>query len=492
MTWLNQNAVAILGTAAVALGGLITYIVRIRGNARAAARLIYAELTRDCLAVEYYGNTGVWPTSSLLHATWDEHGPELARKNSSATFEKVHFGYVGLEEIQLAASKPDFFDKKQRDEVFAQAVEDLRGGIETLGDIAGIPEKELKEAIGRLPRQPPAERSSTTSRLGGIPPRKTMGTIPPAMVTSGVRHGTPAEKEVMSELQQADRIACEVYDVHGQESFQHMTLARAVDDPPADDEAVDEAYDGLLTTWRFFADILGRRSIDGAGRPLRAVVHYGANYADAFWEGEYAVFGDGDRQLFRRFTSAPELVTRLLCHGVPEIARLSRHGQIGALQVSLTDVLGLLAVQYGKDETAADSSWLIGEGVFKEHVHAQAMRSLQAPGTAYDDPVLGQDRQPSHMNGYVKTPEDNGGIHINCGIPNHAFYLLAYKLGGHAWDPAGRIWWDALTEGPIPSNEPFAGFAARTVRIAQERYGAEAAAATESAWQAVGVDITSS
>ena len=47
---------------------------------------------------------------------------------------------------------------------------------------------------------------------------------------------------------------------------------------------------------------------------------------------------------------------------------------------------------------------------------------MKEPGSAYDDPVIGKDPQPGHMNDYVKTTSDNGGVHINSGIPNRAFY----------------------------------------------------------------------
>ena len=42
--------------------------------------------------------------------------------------------------------------------------------------------------------------------------------------------------------------------------------------------------------------------------------------------------------------------------------------------------------------------------------------------------------------------EDNGGVHINSGIPNHAFFLAATILGGFAWERAGKIWYAALTK----------------------------------------------
>ena len=61
---------------------------------------------------------------------------------------------------------------------------------------------------------------------------------------------------------------------------------------------------------------------------------------------------------------------------------------------------------------------------------------MSAPGTAYDDPILGKDPQPADMDHYVelKEDEDDGGVHINSGIPNRAFYLAATAIGGPAWE----------------------------------------------------------
>ena len=71
---------------------------------------------------------------------------------------------------------------------------------------------------------------------------------------------------------------------------------------------------------------------------------------------------------------------------------------------------------------------------------------MKAPGTAFDDPVLGRDEQPATMAGYVHTTMDNGGVHTNSGIPNHAFYVAAMAFGGYAWEKAGRIWYETLRD----------------------------------------------
>src|SRR5260370_29136312 len=73
---------------------------------------------------------------------------------------------------------------------------------------------------------------------------------------------------------------------------------------------------------------------------------------------------------------------------------------------------------------------------------------MKDPGSAYDDPQLGKDPQPKFMKDYVNTTEDNGGVHINSGIPNYAFYLAATApaMGDYAWAKAGKVWYETLTK----------------------------------------------
>jgi hypothetical protein len=91
-------------------------------------------------------------------------------------------------------------------------------------------------------------------------------------------------------------------------------------------------------------------------------------------------------------------------------------------------VFGALVKQHVLKQTAQQADWLVGAGLFKETVKARALRSMAEPGTAYDDPVLGKDPQPAHMKDIVVTRQDNGGVHINSGIPNRAFYLAATAI----------------------------------------------------------------
>lgn len=260
--------------------------------------------------------------------------------------------------------------------------------------------------------------------------------------------------------------------------------------PATGDAATDEAYDGLGATWQLWSEAYGRDSLDGAGEPLLASVHYGRQYDNAFWDGTRMVFGDGDGEVFRRFTRSLDVIGHELAHGVTEhTARLVYEEQSGALNEHVSDVFGVLVEQRHLGQDAAEADWLIGADLLMPSVQGRALRSMAAPGTAYDDPRMGRDPQPAHMRDYVVTSEDNGGVHINSGIPNKAFYLLATALGGVAWDRAGQIWVDVLT-GEIDPRCDFATFAELTLAAATARFGEGSAEVIElvTAWQEVGVE----
>lgn len=268
------------------------------------------------------------------------------------------------------------------------------------------------------------------------------------------------------------------------------TTVRTEGQAATGDPAADEAYDGFGQTWSLFDRTFGRDSLDGEGLPLLGTVHYGRGYDNAFWDGTQMVFGDGDGTVFNRFTIAVDVIGHELTHGVTEhTAALVYRGQAGALNESISDVFGSLVKQQALGQDAASADWLIGAGLFTARVRGVALRSLKAPGTAYDDPQLGKDPQPATMADYVETTDDNGGVHLNSGIPNHAFYLAATTIGGNAWEDAGQVWFDVLTGGVLTAKADFATFARLTVGAAERRYaaGSPQATAIRSAWEQVGV-----
>ncbi len=269
------------------------------------------------------------------------------------------------------------------------------------------------------------------------------------------------------------------------------TLVRSEGDPKSKDPAVNEAYDGAGATYDLYSKVYGRNSIDDKGMRINSTVHYGRSYDNAFWNGQQMVYGDGDGKLFNRFTISIDVIGHELTHGVTQYeAGLEYQDQAGALNESMSDVFGSLVKQYKKRQTAKSADWLIGKGLLAPGVKGVALRSMKAPGTAYDDPVLGKDPQPGDMKDYVKTHDDNGGVHINSGIPNRAFYEVAIRLGGNAWQKAGQIWYVTLRDKLRP-NSQFKDAAHFTVMAARELYGNGSleVKAVQQGWAEVGITV---
>lgn len=258
---------------------------------------------------------------------------------------------------------------------------------------------------------------------------------------------------------------------------------------PPTDVSGKQAFDGTGAIYDLYLSAYQRNSIDGKGLSLISSVHYSESYDNAFWDGGQMVYGDGDGQLFTDFTKPIDVTGHELTHGVTQYtANLTYEGQSGALNESFSDVFGSLVKQKSLNQTADKADWLIGQGIFTPQVHGVALRSMAAPGTAYDDPVLGKDPQPGDMVHYVKTPDDNGGVHTNSGIPNHAFYLAAVGIGGFAWEGAGKIWYKTLTE-KLSANAQFTDCALATIQSAQELFGVNSPEqqAVHNAWKEVGI-----
>jgi len=334
------------------------------------------------------------------------------------------------------------------------------------------------------------------------------GILPPHILNAIIRNGTPAQRRrALATLGVSERLRGRrevlaltlvpvpagrkrrtVYDA-GHSTRLPGSLVRGEGDPESADVAVNEAYDGAGSTYDLYFDEYGRNSIDGRGMRIDSTVHYGVAYDNAFWDGAQMVYGDGDGELFERFTISIDVIGHELTHGVTDSeAALEYHDQPGALNESFSDVFGSLVKQRQRQQTAAEADWIIGEGLFTAKVRGVGLRSLKAPGSAYSDPILGNDPQPAHMDRYDSSPEDNGGVHVNSGIPNHAFYLAAIAIGGFAWEKAGRIWYAALTERLRP-NSDFAGAAKATETAAGEIFGSGGAEqkAVRDAWRRVGL-----
>ncbi len=334
--------------------------------------------------------------------------------------------------------------------------------------------------------------------------------VPPHMLRSIFQNGTPAQQtKAWATLTASEQIRGQrgvlsalaalasaapgkkrrtVYDAGGGYKLPGR-MVRSEGSRKVKDATVNEAYDGSGATYDFYWKIFDRNSIDGRGMRLDSSVHYGQSYDNAFWNGNQMVYGDGDGEIFRPFTKALDVIAHELTHGVMQNeANLDYQGQSGALNESFSDVFGIMVKQRTLGQTAEESDWLIGRGLFMPGIKARGIRSMKEPGTAYDDPVLGKDPQPADMKGYVTTTEDNGGVHINSGIPNRAFCEAALRIGGNAWEKAGPVWYRALTQ-KLRSTSSFHDAMNLTVEAAGELYGVNSneQKAIREAWAEVGL-----
>jgi Zn-dependent metalloprotease len=274
-----------------------------------------------------------------------------------------------------------------------------------------------------------------------------------------------------------------IYDQQGSQSQTPGAVMRVEGQAPCGDPVVNQAYDALGATYSFYWTVFERDSIDGAGMPLLGLVHYGQRYDNAFWDGAgHMFFGDGDGRILTQTAAGIDVIGHELTHGITQHeANLTYSGQSGALNESVSDVFGIQVKQHALGQDVHSSDWLIGADIVGPALRP-ALRSMKQPGTA--NPY---DEQPADMSGYLP----GGDVHINSGIPNRAFYVVATTLGGHAWDAAGPIWFAALADPQLRPNATFRDFAQITVRHARQTYGAasDEAHAVQQGWEAVKVAL---
>ncbi|CAO2647195.1 Nn.00g081170.m01.CDS01 [Neocucurbitaria sp. VM-36] len=274
------------------------------------------------------------------------------------------------------------------------------------------------------------------------------------------------------------------------------TLVRSEGQARIQDRQVNNCYDGFKITHDFYSRVFDRNSLDGKGLPLIGSVHYKpseapAGYNNAFWDGgaNQMVFGDGDHIMFDYLTDSLDVIAHELSHGFVQYSSpLDYVSQSGALNESCADVFGSMVEQWHMRQTVDDADWILGQTLFPVAFTGSALRSLKA-GKAYtDDPVFGTDPQPKHMKDIYTGPNDRGGVHINSGIPSHAFYLAAKALGGNSWEKAGKVWYKTMLSGKIPVDCDFKTFAKVTVDIAGDEFADESVQnGIRDAWVKVGV-----
>jgi Zn-dependent metalloprotease len=295
--------------------------------------------------------------------------------------------------------------------------------------------------------------------------------------------GMPAMAAIPSPTAGKHRL---VYDAQTRRFPLPGQLRRSEGQPATGDPAVDEAYDFAGDTYDFYKQVLERRSLDNRDMTLVSSVHYGLRTANAFWNGEQMLYGDGDARLFDRFTKAIDVVAHELTHGVIQFtANLEYQDEPGALNEHFADAMSALVKQWKRKQTVTEADWMLGDELMLPGSGIRSLRTFTAAKAYENHPLFGTDPQPKHMRDKYVGTDDNGGVHINSGIPNHAFYLAAQQIGGYSWDKLGPIWYRGLLALTQFSNIQEAAMA--TFLAAGQ--GTVEQAAIKQAWKDVGITV---
>ena len=215
-------------------------------------------------------------------------------------------------------------------------------------------------------------------------------------------------------------------------------------------------------------------------------------YPNAFWDGRRMVFGDGDGEIFKRLHARSLTSSAMSWRTASPRTRPASSTSVspGALNESMSDVFGSLVEQHKRGQTTAEADWLIGEDVWTPGIQGDALRSMKAPGEAYDDPLVGKDPQPAHMS-EVRRDESRttAAFTSTRASPTTPSIRSRRRSAGAPGRRRGAIWYAALRDPGLGTQSSFQRFAGITVRVAQQLYGAASseALAVYGGWEKVGV-----
>lgn len=271
------------------------------------------------------------------------------------------------------------------------------------------------------------------------------------------------------------------------------TLKRSEGEGPVADVEVNNAHEFAGDTYDYYLEKFGRDSYDNAGAPLISSVHLGVNLNNAFWTGGQMVYGDGDGVFLLPLSSTLDVVAHELTHAVTQNeSNLIYFNESGALNEAWSDIFGIAAGVHKNNGQITEGTWLQGEEIFTPGIEGDAFRYMHNP--TLDG--FSRDYYPERYIG----PWDNGGVHINSGIANLAFYLLVeggphpraktdVVVTGIGMDKAEQIFYRAQTTYLTPSSN-FEAARYATANAAADLYGAAEVATIHDIWDAVGVPRT--
>ena len=408
------------------------------------------------------------PAQILKHISESKDAPEAARKAALRTLsvdQEIRKQRVHALEATEAASVPD------EPGVSAAQVPIVRSGF--------VPPSVLKRiAQSQEAGDEAREAARVTLRINAKIREQRVALVGPA-----------ARDETHDAAAAALQLKRLVYDAKGKANLPG-TQARSEGIGRTTDRQVNNIYDGIGITLKYFHTVHGRNSLDDNGANAIATVHFDdepnnpLGYNNAFWNGTQIAFGDGDGIIFDHFADSLDVVAHELTHAITQFtAGLRYWRQSGGLNESVSDIFAALVEQWHFNQTAADADWLTGQNLFPVAIKGSALRDIANPGTAFNDPILGRDSQISHFSQY----NDRLDVHTTSGIPNKAFYLAAIGFGGFAWEKTGKIWYATLTDERIKPEATFKEWADVMVDQAKTLFGLSAAIIVRNAWVQVGV-----
>ncbi len=247
------------------------------------------------------------------------------------------------------------------------------------------------------------------------------------------------------------------------------------------DRASVSAHANSALTYEYFRQTHGRSAIDGSGGTIISVIHVtegGRAMDNAYWNGKLMAYGDG-ASAFKSLAGAVDVAAHEMTHGVTEnTCALEYLSQSGAINESMSDVFGCFVER---------NNWKIGEDVVRTTAFPSgALRDMANPhngGNSIND----NGWQPAHMNEYQKLPEtqegDNGGVHVNSGIPNRAAFLIQQAIG---MNKAEKVYYDALRL-YLTKNSQFIDLRRAIIKAAQNLFSSVEVNACAAAFDAVGI-----
>ena len=171
-------------------------------------------------------------------------------------------------------------------------------------------------------------------------------------------------------------------------------------------------------------------------------VHYGKRYNNAMWKWPANALRRWRQKVFDSFTKDIDIIGHELTHGVTQFtANLNYEFQSGALNESVSDIFGIMIKQRAM-KLDVKKIWLAYRWQCNAWWSICLAFDESARYSIQKSSAVGRRSATATMDGfYLKmqnTEEDDwGGVHFNSGIPNFAFYVMAYNMGGFFMGESG-------------------------------------------------------